>query len=92
MVTCTECGGEIEAGTKYIAGIRAYRTPHGNEKPKRDLVLFWACEHCPAEDAEVRLASKECVESFCLWHPELIETIVGLLSQYQDEDAHQLIH
>ena len=84
MVTCTECGLVIEEA-KYLV---ARWIDHCGESGGEQLTFFWACEHFPAEDAPVRLASKACVESFCEQHPQYHEEIVKLMSDYERECIH----
>jgi len=80
-VACTECGAEIGHLTKYLAGKWAGDC----------LELFWACEHFPAAEAPVRLASKECVEKFITAHPEYRERIIELMSAYERDCNHPLV-
>ena len=84
MVTCTECGLVIE-DAKYLV---ARWIDHLFAPRLTMLAFFWACEHFPAEDAPVRLASKACVESFCEQHPQYREEIVKLMSDYERECVH----
>src|ERR1035437_477215 len=79
MVTCTECGLAIEEAKYLAARWTDWIT----------LKFSWACEHFPAEDAPVRLASKACVESFCEQHPQYREEIVKLMSDYERECVHR---
>jgi hypothetical protein len=78
MVTCTECGGEIE-DAKYIAARFEYRA---------GLAFFWACEHYPAKYAPVRLAGKHCIESYCEQHPQYYSEVIKLMSEYEPECSH----
>lgn len=90
MATCTVCGEEMAPLTKYIAGrwVGSGLGPYGCQR----LNLTWACEHFPADDAAVRLASKACVETFCKQHPEYIDAVIALMSQYEQECRHEFVN
>jgi hypothetical protein len=101
-VICTECGDVIAHHQKYIAGIKVLRVPQVmwqyqseselNGTPMYDLVfdleLFWACEHQPAEEAEVRLASVDCAERFLVKYPQYRGTIDELFRVFELQCRH----
>jgi hypothetical protein len=84
MLVCTECGLEIPEISKYLAAQFS-----GN--PCK-LGFFWACEHYPAVNAPVRLASRKCVESFCERHPEYVNAVVELMGGYTNQCQHTLVN
>ena len=100
-VICTECGDAIGTRQKYIAGIKVLKTPQSmqgrsiselNKLPMHDFVfdleLFWACEHQPAEEAEVRLASVDCAERFLGKYPQYRGTIDELFRVFELQCRH----
>lgn len=60
MLLCTYCNQAVALHTSYIAG---YVVPDG-------IRFQWACEHHPAEDADIVLASNDCAARYVEAHPE----------------------
>jgi hypothetical protein len=96
MATCTECNGEIEPLTKYVAGTKFVKGKHVEGFDGLygyfEWQFSWACEHFPADEAPVRLASRECLQKFCEKHPEHVDAILVLLSGYEKECNHGLVN
>jgi len=69
-LVCTECNEPVEDHTSIIAGIEQEGVLH----------FRWACEHNPAGDAAVILASNDCAARFVSEHPEYYDQIDRLLA------------
>ena len=72
-LVCVGCGLPVEPHTSYIDG-----------KVVPDGIAFkWACEHHPAEDAEIILGSTTCAATWVNEHPEYEPVIDKLLATHE---------
>lgn len=90
MAKCTECGVEIEPQDKYLAGVGFVDFDLKKGKEVGFYEFWWACQHQPAEEAPIRLVSKECVEKFCEKHPECVDAVIEKMTEYRKECQHQV--